>query len=255
MIPERAVIPQATPASTAERTLRPPDPRLQGKLLHFPALAEEKACVPSRRFLLFEFLMLFVGLPLAIYFGFITSVPPLYMLWAAALYGLVRLWRDPSFDLGQLWRSGPLRTQLPQILALFFAGVVVITMLVHQYEPQLMLGLVRTHPGAWALIMLMYPIVSVYPQGVIYRAYLFHRYRPLLHEPWMMILASAATFAFVHILFHNWIAVALTFPGGILFGRRYLETRSLCVSSLEHTLYGCFLFTIGLGQFFGVTIL
>jgi uncharacterized protein len=56
----------------------------------------------------------------------------------------------------------------------------------------------------------------------------------------------------MHILFHNWIALALTFPGGILFALRYCNTRSLAVSSLEHALYGCFLFTIGLGQFFYV---
>jgi membrane protease YdiL (CAAX protease family) len=107
--------------------------------------------------------------------------------------------------------------------------------------------------------MVGYPLFSVYPQGLIYRAFFFHRYRPLLRvapqtRSWILILVSAATFALMHILFHNWIALALTFPGGILFALRYCNTRSLCVSSLEHALYGCFLFTIGLGQFFYVKV-
>jgi membrane protease YdiL (CAAX protease family) len=65
-----------------------------------------------------------------------------------------------------------------------------------------------------------------------------------------MIAASAAAFAFLHIIFRNWIAVALTFAGGLLFAARYAETDSLFTSSFEHTLYGCWLFTIGLGQYF-----
>lgn len=257
MIPERADLPLATTVGAADPMIPTVAVRPRSKLLQFPALAEEKA--PSRPFLLFEFVILFVGLPVVLYCGFISSVPPLYMLWVAAGYALVILLRDPRFDRRQLWRSGALRAQLPQILALFAAGVVVVTALVHAYAPQLFLSLVRMHPIVWAVVMAMYPIVSVYPQALIYRAYLFHRYEPLVQTErgtrwWILILASAATFALVHILFHNWIAVALTLPGGILFARRYLETRSLCVSSVEHTLYGCFLFTVGLGQFFGVKV-
>jgi uncharacterized protein len=252
---QRGVMPRATPAPGAGPEPRAEAARPQGKLLHFPSPSEDKAAPPSRRFLLFEFVLLFVALPLVVFSGFVTSIPPLYILWGAAAYGLVMLWRDPSFDLGQLWKAAPLRRQLPQMLALFGAGVVVIAVLVREYDPHLFLILVRSHPRSWALIMLLYPFVSVYPQAIIYRAYLFHRYRRLLHKPWMMIVVSAAAFALVHIIFHNWIAVALTFPGGILFARRYMETRSLCVSSVEHALYGCFLFTVGLGQFFGVQVI
>jgi membrane protease YdiL (CAAX protease family) len=65
-----------------------------------------------------------------------------------------------------------------------------------------------------------------------------------------MILASACAFAFLHIIFRNWLAVALTFGGGLLFAARYAETGSLATSSFEHALYGCWLFTVGLGQYF-----
>ena len=65
-----------------------------------------------------------------------------------------------------------------------------------------------------------------------------------------MILASAAAFAFLHIIFRNGLAVALTFAGGLLFAARYAQTGSLAASTFEHALYGCWLFTVGLGQFF-----
>jgi membrane protease YdiL (CAAX protease family) len=213
----------------------------------------------SRLFLLSEFLLLFLGIPLALFFGLATRLPPLPILWAVATYALVVLLRDPAFDCRQLWNIAPLRQQLPQILALFLAAAAIVTILVRQYAPDLFL--VLTHPRTWALILVAYPLFSVYPQALLYRAFFFHRYRPLLDpvlDPLtrssLMILVSAATFALMHILFHNWIALALTFPGGILFALRYANTRSLAVSSLEHALYGCFLFTIGLGQYFYVRV-
>ena len=48
----------------------------------------------------------------------------------------------------------------------------------------------------------------------------------------------------------NWIAPALTLIGGIVFGFTYERTRSSLVVAVQHALFGCFLFTIGLGWFF-----
>jgi len=90
----------------------------------------------------------------------------------------------------------------------------------------------------------------VYPQGLLYRAFFFERYQTLFPGKWEMIVASAVAFAFMHIIFRNSLAVALTFAGGLLFAVRYAETGSLATSSFEHALYGCWLFTVGLGQYF-----
>ena len=98
--------------------------------------------------------------------------------------------------------------------------------------------------------MALYPILSVYPQAIIYRAFVFDRYRDLFGPPWAIVLASAVAFAYVHIIFQNRLAVVLTFFGGILFAVCYLQTGSLFVSSFEHALYGCSIFTIGLGRSF-----
>ena len=98
--------------------------------------------------------------------------------------------------------------------------------------------------------MLLYPILSVYPQGIVYRAFVFDRYRDLFGPPWAIVLASAFVFTYAHIVFRNWLALILTFLGGVLFGIRFLQTDSLLVTSFEHALYGCFLFTVGVGRSF-----
>src|SRR5262249_36132012 len=118
------------------------------------------------------------------------------------------------------------------------------------YAPGAFLSLPRSNPSLWGLIMILYPVLSVYPQGVIYRLFLFERYRSLFGDRWGIVLASAVAFGFVHVVFRNPLAVALTVPAGVLFAMRYWRTGSLAASSFEHALYGCAIFTIGLGRWF-----
>ena len=66
----------------------------------------------------------------------------------------------------------------------------------------------------------------------------------------MMVIASAVAFGFVHIVFLNPIAVGLSVVGGVLFALTYLRTRSLLMAAIEHGLYGCLIFTVGLGRYF-----
>jgi membrane protease YdiL (CAAX protease family) len=98
--------------------------------------------------------------------------------------------------------------------------------------------------------MLLYPLVSVYPQELIYRVFFFHRYAPLFGSGLLMIAASALAFGFVHIIFGNWLAVVLCIIGGFLFSLTYQHSGSLLFTCLDHAIFGNFIFTIGLGQFF-----
>jgi membrane protease YdiL (CAAX protease family) len=117
-------------------------------------------------------------------------------------------------------------------------------------KPGAMFSLMRQHTGMWLLIMAAYPILSAFPQELIYRAFFFERYRPLFGQGQGMVLASVALFSFAHILFHNWIVICLSFCGGWIFARTYQRTSSLYLTIVEHSLYGCAAFTIGYGPFF-----
>jgi uncharacterized protein len=63
-------------------------------------------------------------------------------------------------------------------------------------------------------------------------------------------VASALAFGFVHIIFGSWISVVLSTIGGLLFALTYMKSGSLLLTCIEHALFGDFIFTIGLGQFF-----
>jgi len=63
-------------------------------------------------------------------------------------------------------------------------------------------------------------------------------------------VTNAVLFAFAHILFRNWVAVIGSFVAGLLWATTYLKSRSLLVVSIEHALYGNFVFTLGIGYYF-----
>jgi uncharacterized protein len=199
--------------------------------------------------LILEFLLLFLVLPLAFRFK-PFPFPPIPALWLLALYCWLRLRSDPSFDRRQLWNAAAFPGSLQQILIPFVLVALLTVLGVRWVCPEKLFSFPRRTPAFWVLVMVLYPVLSVYPQTVIYRVFICHRYRALFPGPLSLILASAAAFAFVHIIFRNPIAVTFTFVGGVLFAWRYLETGSAITSAFEHSLYGCLMFTVGLGQYF-----
>lgn len=139
------------------------------------------------------------------------------------------------------WRQTALRSA--GLVILLGAAVVL-------FRPELLFHYLKTSPLFWAALMVLYPVLSVYPQEVVYRAFLFHRYGELFERPQSMMLASAAAFAFAHVIMGNWISVVLSGVGGLLFAQTYQRSRSLLLTSMEHAVFGNFIFTIGLGQYF-----
>ncbi|MEV0031704.1 CPBP family intramembrane glutamic endopeptidase [Nocardia sp. NPDC050793] len=191
----------------------------------------------------------------ALYFGLVggyaaigspgSPIPLLVVLAVAAHLWLRR--RTQPDGLREQFRT--LRAELPSMLTLWVAAAIAIGLTLAVFSPERLLSLPRTEPLLWAVVMVFYPLFSVYPQELIFRKFLFQRYAPAFGDGWALIAANAAAFGFAHIIFGNWIAVALTLVGGVLFGYRYRRTGSLLVVSVEHALYGCLAFTIGLGGF------
>lgn len=205
--------------------------------------------MPRVFFLALEFALVFVGFPLLIYFRVLPNFPIPYLL-AIALVAFFLLRADPSFNRSHLYTWGNVHSLL---LPLFLRDALLLALLgagVRIFAPDLLFALIKRAPLFWALIMLAYPLLSVYPQELLYRAFFFHRYQPLFGSGWTMLLASALAFGFVHIIFGNWLAVVLCVLGGLLFSYTYHASGSLLLTCLDHAIFGNFIFTIGLGRYF-----
>ncbi|MBX3386269.1 MAG: CPBP family intramembrane metalloprotease [Phycisphaeraceae bacterium] len=217
-----------------------------------------------------EMIGLYVVLPLVL----TAAVPTRMMaallfpaLWVGCVGCLVALRLDPTFDRRCLWNARGFFEGVRGVVAVFVIAAPVVGLGVWLSMPEMFLSFPRERPKIWAIVMVGYPLASVYAQEIVWRAFFFHRYEPVFARLlWrgeegeraaaargataLTVIASGSAFGFMHILFKHWVAVALTVVGGLLFSWTYAHRRSIALVWVEHALWGCFVFTIGLGQFF-----
>lgn len=195
-------------------------------------------------------LALFFAFPTFAYvgqwFGKGTWVIPLAI--SAGLLAAIYLARQPNFDLRHRWRGNP--HSMRPILLRFGVSATLLLVATWIFIPNSLFRFPRENPGFWAAVMFGYPFLSVLGQEVVFRAFFFRRYRTVFRTDSALIWVSAGAFGIVHILFGHWQSVALSTIGGAFFAHTYVRTRSIRAVSLEHALYGNWIFTVGLGSFF-----
>jgi len=193
-----------------------------------------------------EFILLFGGTPMII-LQFRDRWLMVGLLWAGAAGAFLY---NRRFRRDETRRGGTVRDNIKYVFFRFALIAPVMTVATLITIPGSFLSFPRERPGLWVLVMLLYPVLSVWPQEMIYRAFVYRRYEPLFGRRAGYILASALAFGFMHIIFVNTVAVVLSVLGGLLFAGNYARHRSLVLVSIEHALYGCLIFTTGLGKFF-----
>lgn len=206
----------------------------------------------SVRYLAVEFSLLFLGFPAFSWWKCETLrhwiVPQLVVV---ALIALWLVWRDPEFDrhcllaFPNVWRRHLLR-----IARIFVPGGTALLGWVAWSDEASLFDLPRQQTSQWLTLMLFYPLGSVLAQELIFRVFIFHRYRTLFGTESRIVLASAASFALAHFVLGNPFAPMLSFFGGLLFSLTYRKTRSFAVVALEHWVWGAWLFSVGLGRYF-----
>jgi membrane protease YdiL (CAAX protease family) len=199
--------------------------------------------------LIIEFVLLFVALP--VFLVYYRDLSLISVLLLAAFFCFMNLMFDRDFSKKQLWNTAlPRKAILAGMIVAFIVSMILLIMIVFFVFPQSLFCMIREKPKLFGAIALLYPLVSVYPQELIYRAYFFQRYKSLFSNDKLMIAVSAVMFGFMHIVFQNWIAVFLTVIGGFIFSFTYSRTKSLFWVSLEHAAYGILIFGVGLGKYF-----
>ncbi len=197
--------------------------------------------------LITEMILLFGVLPLVVLW--LNTQALLAILWLFALGILVALLRDRTFSRRGLWNAQAMSDHWKPVVVRFGILAPVILFATWRLTPELLFSFPRERPALFALILFGYPVVSVYPQGIIYRAFLLHRFRPLLRNPRVRVAIAALCFGFLHIIFKNPIAPVITLLGGVMFTWTHERSKSLFVSSFEHTLFGLWVMTTGWGAF------
>lgn len=206
---------------------------------------------PSARARLIECLLIFIVLPASIVLTHPTGAIFIILWLLAALCMETLKHYHGGWDLKSDWNmKGFSRTSLYIIIGRFIPLAFGLTWLTQQLLPSQLFVLPTEQPILWLVVMVLYPPFSILPQEVIYRSFFMRRYTPLLRDPAHVRIACALAFGWMHIIMFNWVAMVLATIGGLLFADTYQRTKSLAAVCFEHALYGCFVFTVGLGYFF-----
>ena len=203
--------------------------------------------MPIKKMRWIEMAGIFVGIPLLLSEESCPQLKSVTMLVVCIACFLVLL-RDKTFDRSRFGLNG-----FRNWRALFMRFVIIagcLALYTALAEPGRVLTMLRHNPARWALITLIYPVLSVVPQEIIYRTFYFHRYGSLFTDKKLSVIINAALFAFAHIFFGNRVAVIGAFAAGLIWATTYLGSRSLLVVSIEHALYGELAFTLGIGYYF-----
>ncbi|MFV0294006.1 MAG: CPBP family intramembrane glutamic endopeptidase [Paracoccus sp. (in: a-proteobacteria)] len=212
-----------------------------------PGIWKRRPGRSGRWWLLVEFLVLFVAVPITI----ALFLPPGMMfrvLFVFSAAGLVLLWYTGGFnwrDLLHGWRQFDWR--LLFVFAVLTAGASVIALYLTQ--PDALFAFMRNNPRMLMIVWLFYPLISALPQELIFRVLFFHRYDALFTNPRQAVLINAAIFSLAHLMYWNWIVAVFTFFGGIGFAVGYLR-RGLPWAWILHAVAGNILFAIGMGVYF-----
>ncbi|WP_286257986.1 CPBP family glutamic-type intramembrane protease [Pseudoalteromonas apostichopi] len=197
----------------------------------------------------FEFTLIFVSLPLLGFFlrAYLANwlIPALIILMIVC--GMLLL-SDPHFKRFRLTSLGQFSAVKRRLFSFFFLGALFSGMFYGIMNQENWFSLPRNSFNDWLMLLLLYPILSVMPQELIFRTYFFHRYKRIMPSKTVRIIVSASVFALAHIVYANVLAVLLAFLGGLLFSYTYSQSRSTFVCIIEHSLWGLWMFTLGLGD-------
>ncbi|WP_412561108.1 CPBP family intramembrane glutamic endopeptidase [Winogradskyella sp. MIT101101] len=203
----------------------------------------------SIRYRLIEFFVIFVLVPtsFALEFNIWIKMAIGCLGFVYVVYILLKV-ENNKFKIRQHinWKQFWMRTAIKLISISMLTAIYM-----YIFDVENLFVVIKNKPMFWALILFIYTIFSVYPQELIYRTFFFQRYESLFRNDALFILVNAALFSLAHLFFKNTLVMVLTFIGGILFALTFKKTKSTLLVSIEHAIYGCWLFTVGMGEMLG----
>ncbi len=193
-----------------------------------------------------EFFLLFVLLPISFAIEYpvwikltIGLLGFIYIIWILLKVLKLKFRLQPALDWKAFWRR-----------TLLILGTVAVLSVLYVYftDRSMLFYVPMNNPKLYIIIFLIYSVLSVYPQELVYRTFFFERYGSLFNSSSLLVIINAALFSLAHIFFRNALVMLLTFMGGLLFAFTFIKTRSTILVSIEHIIYGIWLYTVGMGE-------
>jgi len=192
-----------------------------------------------------ELFLLFILLPCSFLLDYPIPIKVGLVL-ACFAYSIWVVARDKPVKRQILWSLstwGFWKILIVRMLVVFVGAYI----LMYFYKPDAMFVIFRDML-LFIIIVFVYSFLSVTAQEFAYRTFFFHRYRELFNNNTIFLITNAFLFGLAHIVFENEVVLLMTFVGGLFFAYTYDKTKSLLVVSIEHAIYGLWLFALGIGD-------
>lgn len=199
----------------------------------------------SRSYLIREFLVLFVVLPLSLVLPYLfilkvvfTLIGFIYVVYILHSTEEVEYKVKGNLNWKHFWKRF--------VITSFF---VVLSTVVYMYlvEPSKLFYVPLKRPLLFLVILFSYTLLSAWPQEILFRTFFFSRYQSLFSDERLLIFTNAVLFSLAHLFFRNALVLIITLIGGLIFAITYLKFRSTTLVTIEHAIYGNWLYAVGLG--------
>jgi len=203
----------------------------------------------STTYKLTEFLLIFIVIPISFTIDFLIWIKMAIGIigFAYIVFVLLRIEKNQFKMAPNLnWKKFLKRTLVNLLLI-----AIITTIYMWLMDKEHLFSVMLYKSKLWLFILSFYSFFSVYPQELIYRTFFFQRYNVLFSNQKLFIFVNAVVFSLAHLFFKNTLVIVLTFLGGLLFAITFSRTKSTLLVSVEHAIYGCWLFTVGMGSMLG----
>lgn len=169
------------------------------------------------------------------------AIVAIAVIYVATFLIQAKQWKTPKIDTlikNQFWKR----------ITVFSISILVLGIAILQiYDPSQLFKVPQNKPLLWVTILFVYSFLSVLPQELIYRKFFYMRYEDLFSNKKLFFCMNVLCFSLCHLFLKNFWVILITLLGGILFTYTYEKTRSVQLVSIEHSIYGNLVFTVGLG--------
>jgi membrane protease YdiL (CAAX protease family) len=203
----------------------------------------------ATRYKLLELLIIFVFIPISFVFNYapilkfvIGLLGFTYITFVLFKIEKIKVHIEKNINWQFFWKSTIIKLLIIAFITALFVWFT---------DKESLFVVLLNKPKLWLLILLFYSLFSVYPQELLYRTFFFKRYKILFKNEYVFIFINALLFSLAHLFFKNTLVLVLTFVGGVLFAFTFKKTKSTLLVSIEHSIYGCWLFTVGMGNMLG----
>lgn len=194
-------------------------------------------------FILFILLPISFAMPYAVWIKLsIGFVGFLYVIYVLLKVENEKFKITPNLNWIHFWKETLLKFLIIAFLTTFFVWFT---------NKQMLFEVVINKPIMWIIFLLVYCFFSVYPQELLFRKFYFKRYKDMFKNELLFLFVNAILFSLAHMFFKNILVIILTFFGGLLFAFTFNNTKSTLLVSIEHAIYGSWLFTVGMGAMLG----